>query len=156
MNIRRGFFRLWIVLSLIWFAGCAAFQSSAILNPSLIERVYVLPSATADFYKLDNIFDQFDDNMQKNHWSINFPNNVKLLVHNDVSKAIAEARNESFYEQYSKPRENEVVSARVAALITFGLIGVIPPLGLLIFGWVIGWSLSGFKSDNANKDAGIK
>ena len=127
-----------------------------VLNPYLSERVYVLPGVTADFYQLDNASDQFNVDIAKNHWTALFPNNVKLLVHKDVSVTVFEAdggwRGKTFYTKYSEPRETEVAAARATALTNLGLFAIIPPLVLLTFGWLMAWSLSGFKSDNVSKD----
>jgi hypothetical protein len=147
MSIRRGFFRLWIVASVLWFAGWATFYSSHVVLPSVASRVYVLPSATADFYELDNIFSQFDEKIRNSHWTTDFPNSVRLLVHNDVTKAAFEARAKDFYETYSRPRDTEVTSVRLVALKNLVLVGILPPCILLAIGWALAWSLAGFKAD---------
>lgn len=149
MNIRRGFFRFWIILGVGWFATFAAIQSSDVINPPVSEKVYVLPSAKADFYQFDHPSNQYDENTQKNHRTIQFPNHVQLLVHNSVSKADGDARGKGFYEEYSRPRETEVAWARLAVLGRLGLVGVIPPLVLLMVGWAAAWGLAGFKVDKA-------
>jgi hypothetical protein len=87
--------------------------------------------------------------------TIDFPNNVTLLVpKGDATKKALIDRDfpKTFLEKYSKPRDTEVALARATALGELGWIAFVPPLVLLIFGWAIGWSLSGFKPDKVRKD----
>ena len=144
MKWRRGFFRLWVAGSALWLAAWVAIQWVDYTRPlpTLSDVVYVMPNATEDFYRLNNYFDQFDDHIANNHYKVDFPHKVRLLVHNAVPTAIAEARGKDFYEQYSKPRGP--VDWR-NQLIFLGLIGIIPPLLLLIVGWVLAWAFSGFR-----------
>ncbi len=149
LNIRRGFFRLWFVVSVAWIAGCIALLCSAILRPHVTEKVYVLPSLTPDVYELDLASDRFSAEFQ-NYVTINFPNNVTLLApKGDATKKALIDRDfpKTFLEKYSKPRDIEVSLARATALGELGWIAFVPPVVLLVFGWAIGWSLSGFKPD---------
>jgi hypothetical protein len=68
MNIRRGLFRFWILGTILW-AGICLHQTYTAWNETSEAQAYVLPNATAESYKLDNPFDQFDDKIAKAHYA---------------------------------------------------------------------------------------
>jgi len=146
VNIRRGFFRLWIVASCLWLAGVAVAFWGQTATPRLPPKVYVLRDSRADFYELTNPSDRYDSEIRSSHSSIEFPNNVTLLVHNTVPTSVAAFRGQSFAEQHAI-RAKEVSAARLAVLETAVAVGVTPICVLFVVGSMIAWSLSGFKSE---------
>jgi hypothetical protein len=149
INVRRGLFRLWIIMSVPWAVGTGAVFSRDIFTPTIPAQVYVMPNAKSDFFKLDNIYSQFDDDMMKAHRIVDFPNNLRLLIEKNVPDDAARARATNFFEEYSKPRDNEVKAARLKGIREFLLFGAMPPLMLLIIGWAVSWAVAGFKGDQA-------
>jgi len=99
------------------------------------------PKATSGFFKLSNIFDQFDAGFKEAHWEVSFP----LFIKNDIPKAVGEEKARAFYEQYSKPRDTELAAARLKAVEMALAASFAPPLVLLVLGLVIGWIAGGFK-----------
>jgi hypothetical protein len=145
-NLRRGFYRIWVALSVLWLIIVIAFSYEQIISPYIEPRVYVLPNGNSDFYKLDNPFDQFDTDFKNAHSvEVQFPNDVILFPAKEIPKAVLEAQGPSFYEHYSKPREAELNVARWKTVELSSTVAFLPPLALLLFGLVIGWIARGFK-----------
>jgi hypothetical protein len=146
VNLRRGFYRFWLAVSALWLIITAAFFYEQIASPYIEPRVYVLPTANSDFFKLDSVSDQYDPAFKAAHKiGIQFPNNVILFPANDIPKAVIEPRVQNFLEVYCKPREAEITAARWNSLESASAVGLLPPLALLLLGLVIGWIASGFK-----------
>jgi hypothetical protein len=135
---------MWVALSLCWVAAVGLFSYSQIASPSLEPQAYVMDEPSG-FFKLSNIFDQFDAGFKEAHWEVHFPNNVTLFVKTDIPKAVAEEKSPAFYEQYSKPRDPEFAAARLKAVEMALATSFVPPLVLLVLGLVIGWIAGGFK-----------
>ena|SRR5947208_2126343 len=145
MNARRGFFRLWVVSSALWIigVGVVAFQMSPTLQPA----AFVMPDATSGFFKLDNIFDQFDPAFQAVHHKVEFPNNVTLFAHTSVPEASLKAQAPEFFNTYSAPRGDELTKTRFSFWANTLLAAVLPSLGILLLGSLIGWIFNGFARD---------
>jgi hypothetical protein len=147
VNLRRGFFRIWLAVSALWLIFVGAFSYGQVVSPYFGPQVYVLSNANDDFLKLDNVFDSYHSDFKVTYpVEISFANNVTLFAKNDIPKAVLDTRSKSFYEQYVKPREAELTTARWQSLDYATAIGLLPPLALLLLGLVIGWIVSGFKS----------
>jgi hypothetical protein len=154
-NRRRGFFRIWVVLSALWFIIVAGFSYQKVADPYIAPRVYVLPSQTGEFYQLNNVLDQFDLEFRNAHNEVSFPNSVTLFSTKDIPMAVVEARSPSFYEKYSKPRDAELTKARLTALGLSIAAALVPPAVLLLIGTAISWIASGFKADAPYGGAGF-
>jgi hypothetical protein len=145
MNARRGFLRLWIVASALWFAGVGvvAFQMPPLLQPA----EFVMPDSTSGFFKLDDPYEQYTHAFQAVHSKVQFPNNVTLFIHTSVPEAVAEARAPDFFEIYSAPRADELTKARFSFWTKALLAAVLPSLGILLLGCLVGWIFNGFARD---------
>jgi hypothetical protein len=144
VNLRGGFLRIWLAVSALWLIIVAAFFYHQVISPHIKPLVYILPTANSDFYELENVYDP--DFKVADQTRIEFPNNVFLFASNDIPKAVLDTRSKSFYEEYSKPRDAELTTARWQSLGFASAIGLLPPLALLLLGWVVGWIVSGFRS----------
>ena len=143
VNFRRGFLRIWLAVSALWLIIVAVLSYGQVVSPSIKPLVYILPTANSDFYELENVYDP--DFKVADQTRIEFPNNVFLFASNDIPKATLDTRSKVFYEEYSKPREAELSTARWQSLERTSAIGLLPPLALLLLGLIIGWIASGFK-----------
>jgi hypothetical protein len=145
MNARRGFFRLWVVSSALWVIGVAivAFQ----VPPTLQPLAFVMPDATSGFFKLNNIFDQFDPDFKAAHRQVEFPNDVTLFVHNSVPEATIKGLAPEFFKTYSSPRADDLTKARLRFWGFALSAAVLPSLSLLLLGSLVGWIFSGFAGD---------
>jgi hypothetical protein len=145
MNARRGFLRLWTVASALWFVGVGvvAFQ----MPPLLQSAEFVMPDSTSGFFKLDNVFEQYTPAFQAVHSKVEFPNNVTLFVHTSVPKAVVEAQAPDFFKTYSAPRADALTKARFSFWTNALLAAVLPSLGILLLGFLVGWIFNGFARD---------
>jgi hypothetical protein len=152
MNARRGFFRLWVVSSALWLigVGVVAFQ----MYPTLQPAEFVMPDATSGFFKLENPFDQFVPSFQAIHSKVEFPNNVTLFVHSSVPEATLKAQAPEFFKTYSAPRGDDFTKARFSFWEITLLAAVLPSLGILLLGSLVGWIFNGFVRDAAPQEAG--
>ncbi len=142
MNIRRGFFRLWVAVSALWVL-CVAIIAPTFNTPLIPSEAFVMKDATSGFFKLDNYFDRYDESFKAVHREVRFPNNVTLFVVNTVPETV-EAKAKEFYETYSETRDGEMWSARRNFWGGALLVALIPPLVLLALGVVVAWILAGF------------
>ena len=145
MNVRRGFFRLWVVASALWVVGASvvAFQ----MFPTLQPAEFVMPDATSGFFKMDNVFEQFVPAIQAVHSKVEFPNNVTLFVHTSVPEPILKAKAPEFSKTYSAPRADELTKAQFSFWTKALSTAVLPPLGIFLFGVLVAWIFSGFARD---------
>jgi hypothetical protein len=145
MNARRGFLRLWVVASALWFVGVGvvAFQ----MPPLLQSAEFVMPDSTSGFFKLDNIFEQYTPAFQAVHSKVEFPNNVTLFVHSSVPEETLKVRAPEFFKTFSAPRADELTKARLSFWTTVLLVAVLPSLGILLLGSLVGWIFNGFARD---------
>ena len=147
VNLRRGFYRIWLAVSAVWLICVAAFSYEQVVSPDIQPRIYLLLNANSDFqeYKLRDdpqglqLPRGFRLSEQR---EIDFPNNVTLYAQIDIPATVLDARTKRFYEQYSEPREAE---ARWQSLARASAIGLLPPIALLLSGWAVGWIVSGFR-----------
>jgi len=152
MILRRRFFWIWLVLATFWLIIVAVYSYGGIVKPFIGLKSYLLRDTTATFHELEQPWLIFDPGFTSNHWQVNFPNNVTLFVTNDISKDFVSSVSDSFADKYSKPREAELSWARLKALGLASVIGVVPPLALLMLGLWAGWIGTGFKR-NARRES---
>jgi len=136
---------------MLWLIIVAVYSYGGIITPFIGLKTYLLRDTTATFYELDQPWLIFDPGFLSAHWQVNFPNNVTLFVTNDISKDFVGSVTNGFMDNYVKPRQTEITWARWKALGLASMIGVVPPLVLLVFGLLTGWIATGFKS-NAQRE----
>jgi hypothetical protein len=145
VNLRRGLLRLWISLSALWVVGVGLFAAIQFSSVSIPEQIYIMKDATSGFFKLDNVFDQFDAGFKDAHWTVAFPNNVTLYVVNSISRSVVEEQGKDFYAMYSKPRDAELLWARLRFVGWMLLVASVPPIMVAVFAAVSRWIAAGFK-----------
>jgi hypothetical protein len=144
LNLRRGFFRIWLAVSVLWLFIVGALFYDQIASPYIGPQFYILTD-DLDFSKLDE-FDTFDRDFQAQHIAMHFPYNVTVYAPNNTPRAALDAGAKVFTEKYMKPLQTELTNARWQSLEQASAFGLLPPLTLLLLGLVIGWISSGFKS----------
>jgi hypothetical protein len=149
VNLRRGFFRMWLGASALWLVGVgvvALYQFNSSLIPP---QIFIMPDATSGFFKLDNISDPINATFTNEHWCVDFPNNVQLCAVNGIAKSVVQGQAESFFQMYSEPRAAELRSARLSLAGTMLVTALAPPLALLALGALGSWIIGGFRSSEA-------
>jgi hypothetical protein len=86
-----------------------------------------LPDATSGFFKLDNVFEQYD---------------------NSVPEATLKAQAPEFFKTYSAPRGDQLTKDRCSFWANALLAAVLPSLGILLLGSLVGWIFNGFGRDS--------
>jgi hypothetical protein len=86
-----------------------------------------LPDATSGFFKLDNVFEQYD---------------------NSVPEATLKAQAPEFFQTYSAPRGDQLTKDRYSFWANALLAAVLPSLGILLLGSLVGWIFNGFGRDS--------
>jgi len=140
-------FRLWLVASVIWVAiigGIAYREWRAVPQPM---KVYVLPNAASDFHLLDNVFSQFDPNVQSAHLTIQYPHGITLLIHNSVATDAAEGKKREFERDFVEPLARSYDQTRYDTLTGYLETALFPPIALLALGAAMAWALTGFRRD---------
>ena len=107
-----------------------------------------LPDATFGFFKLDNVFDQFVPAFQAVHRKVEFPNNVTLFVHTSVPEATLKEQAPEFFKTCSAPRGDQLTKDRYSFWANALLAAVLPSLGILLLGSLVGWIFNGFGRDS--------
>jgi hypothetical protein len=146
MNWRRGLLRLWLAVSALWLIIVGVLFYPQVVSPYIEPRAYILTD-DLKFFELDNVSDSQDRDFRAAYQTeIEFPNKVTLFAKDETPKPVLDTQSKNFYEQHVKPREAELATARWQSSEMASASGLLPPLALLLFGWVIGWIVSGFKS----------
>jgi hypothetical protein len=143
MNIRRGLFRLWLVLSVIWIGAIAAIVGSDAIDVYIPEKNYLwvdkagqaaLLPPTASLYDLD-----------KDHVKVLYPYNVILHVDNSVPPEALRPYNDEIMNKYVNPRKAEVRRRQWEAVWLALKLALIPPIIAFGIGALLFWAFSGFK-----------
>jgi len=140
LNLRRGFFRIWLAVSVLWLCIVGALFYGQIASPYIGPQFYILTD-DLNFSKLDEL-DTLDRDFQAQHTAMRFPYNVIVYAPNNTPLAVLDTEAKVFAEKYMKPRQTELTNARWQSLGQASAIGLLPPLALLLLGLVIGWIIS--------------
>ena len=127
------------------------FLSSGCFSPYIEPQAYILrDDSDSGFLQLDNVSDSNDQDFKAAYQiEIEFPNKVTLFAKDDTPKPVLDTQSKSFYERYVKPRDAELTTARWQSLERASATALLPPLALILLGLVIGWIVSGFKSQKS-------
>lgn len=147
MNIRRGFFRLWVVATLVWIAIVLLISWPTAASLYLDERNYVITSEQ----KLVRLNDSFywerekNDNLHRYQVSGNGINATRVFL---IAQATFPAEKIAEVISANRPTldRSAEISEKLAQAWGGTLLGAVaPPLVLLILGSALAWALSGFK-----------
>lgn len=148
-NWRRGFFRIWVVLALLWGALVMAVASGQIFSPYVPNQAVVVSRATNQARLLDqygDLYRQFyDAEMRGEMKRVVLGSGDELFVSasaSDQELAVQTAEAQRAINEY---RRSESDSRRYGALLTLTGAIAIPAAVVLVLGWLIGWAISGFR-----------
>jgi hypothetical protein len=140
LNLRRGFFRIWLAVSVLWLCIVEALFYGQIASPHIGPQFHIMTD-DLNFSKLDEL-DTLDRDFQAQHIALQFPYNVTVYAPNSTPLALLDVSAKVFAEKYMKPRQTEITIARWHSLEQASAIGLLPPLALLLLGLVIGRIIS--------------
>jgi len=171
MNLRRGLFRLWLVVSVVWALVSVATMWQEFTSPYFEESKYVylpegaptpkgvdefslLPRADADQERADTIFgngqaighirkiDTDDRITDDGYVAIAFPNNLKLWAPKSLDLTERGKLLDAFMANCLAPRNAELWHRRFWQL---GIV-VVPPAIAFLLGAAQIWAFSGFRA----------
>jgi hypothetical protein len=150
-ELERGLFRLWLALSALWLSIIAVLFYPQVVSPYIEPQAYILrDDSDSGFLQVDNVSDSNDQDFKAAYQiEIEFPNKVTLFAKDDTPKPVLDTQSKSSYERYVKPRDAELTTARWQSLERASATALLPPLSLILLGLVIGWIVSGFKSQKS-------
>ena len=149
----RGFFRLWMLVAVLWVGAGAVLGVGGLMNPYVERQILLVPAATNELTMVPR-------------WSAAYPN-LQTLV---AADAIVETELAEGYSLYTRkdmswPRLNSLTvegkvlvashiqeqTAAQRSKMAPSVVGwvLLPPTVLLAFGWAIGWAISGFRRTSA-------
>ena len=143
LNARRGFYRIWSLISALWVLGWVAFLVTE--QPYVPDKYYVLPSADALFRSDVEISDARE--LEKITTKINFPNHVVLFASTKIDRAALDRRSAEFSKLYVEPRAGEITGLKLNLFLVSSLWIFAGPLVLIILGFSVLWAVEGFKAD---------
>jgi hypothetical protein len=154
VNVRRGLFRLWVVLSVIWAAIVGTFFWDQVASPWLPLKNYGHNTSKfaefAEFADSSFLKPEFTEKFRV----IGFGHfNVDLYVRRTVPEADLEAIADRFFSKFVEPRQAEIEQRRWAALKDAGAIAAIPVAVVFILGAALFWAFAGFRRDRASTGA---
>jgi hypothetical protein len=140
MSVRRGMFRLWIVVSVV-YALIVIGVSIAQWDVPISQKAYIFPTSPGGSYSYTDGY-----GLSKSHYSIDFPHRVSLYVPLGIDyEAIVKKDLPRFTKQYVFPRSGEVTAYHIDIIWIALLVLILPPLVVLGFGAAMSWALIGFR-----------
>lgn len=153
MNWRQGFLRIWIALSVLWVLVVSTFFYGYVTDPRPYlgtQRYYgnaggvqLLDYDNENYYKVQDWADKGivkRKDLKGTGWTI------ELYGPPSDDQSTVDARLQTLRghmeEEYTTKRESQ----RWADLQSGIALALIPPIVLLILGWMIGWIVSGFRT----------
>lgn len=142
MNIKRGIFRIWVVLSLAWAIAVSAIFFDEIKSPYLLEKNYLYVEGANKFLLIPDHNSR--TKMRETMTEVTFPNNVSWFVSSPVPDAKMKALIPDFLKTYVEPRRAEIRQKRVERTETAIMAALIPIAMIFTVGAALLWAFSGF------------
>ena len=147
MNVRRGLFRLWIVVALLWAVFIGSLTWEKIYSPVLAPQIYVYEAETRTFADLFQV-----DDVPHPRTEISFPaEKVTLVLSGNPSHAETKAIVDVFRPGYVDVRHWEAGSGRLRSIGIALLLHLIPSLLVLGLGALSVWAFAGFPPKQGNR-----
>jgi hypothetical protein len=138
VSVRRGLFRVWIVIALLWAVFICSLTWAKIYAPELAPRIYVYEPDTSTFADLLEI-----DDVPRPRTAISFAQErVTLVLSGNPSHAQAREIVDAFRPRYLDGRHWEAWSVRLRHMGVALLLHAIPSLSLLGLGALFVWAFS--------------
>jgi hypothetical protein len=148
LNWRRGFFRIWAVLALIWLAFVGLIFYSQIVTPYVPAKAVATTKGAA----APGLFDTYGE--PYNSWSTaaskgellatNVRPGYSLFTVPTLSGAELALQINAARRVVDDYLSATVSERRSSAIASFAAMALIPSAVILVLGWLAGWALSGF------------
>lgn len=146
---RRGFFRVWIVLAVLWAILMIIIQSGSILNPYVPGKV--VATLVGDTVQLYDIYSPQERAFQQGVEagalvSTKLPGrDFALITRKDTEPATLQERIAEAEQVVAQYVETETSRRRTEAILPLAMLSIVPPLIVLALGAAIAWAISGFR-----------
>lgn len=146
----RGFFRIWVLVSLVWVAVGAAIGIGSVVNPYIETRVLAVPADT----NLVTLFPAWGDEhrdlrtLASQNAMVEYPigdRGYLLYQRPEAPSATVQSRIQEAQTIVAEYVQVETSKARARQVPIVAMALLIPPFALLIAGWAIGWAIAGFR-----------
>lgn len=147
-NWRRGFFRLWVVLALLWCALVALILSGQILSPYVPSKAVATRTGEVSAALYETYGEPYNSWAAASRSGSIVATEVRpgfqLFTSLEVTGPILVARVEEARALVDAYRDRTIAERRTGALGTLLAAAVAPPLLVLALGWLLAWALAGF------------
>ncbi len=149
----RGFFRVWMLIAIVWIGVGVIAGGNSILNPYVSKQILAVPTATSQLTMYMTLSPEHIELMR-----LETEGTIVATEVRDGFKLYTPADSESDRRQRTVAAAQTIVDEYVAeetttrrsqALPTVLGWTFLPPLFLLVAGWAIGWAISGFRRSAA-------
>lgn len=145
MNYTRGFFRGWVILSVLW-AG-ALFVATWLDPPYLSPEAWIVPRPNGGLLALSDSSYTAREKLATSNTQIELPKNLYLFIHNSVPASEHESLSKAFLSQNQSRREAVQWAAHRERFEGVAVAAIAVPLALLLPGLAVRWVLLGFRSN---------
>ncbi|MEQ1941474.1 hypothetical protein ABMA32_03530 [Mesorhizobium sp. VNQ89] len=175
MRWRRGFFRIWVLLSILWLIVVGVFAYQPIVDPYVRERVFfysftdkpgpwVKYAAKAELNRRNGIdpelqpvsFETYSDGYRmledgRASGDLQVVNaksepNFTLYVSKGTGKDEISRQLDEVLPIAKELKQRSISRSRLEAIQATLASALIPPIALLGIGWAAAWAISGFRS----------
>ncbi|MQW63171.1 hypothetical protein GHK33_10985 [Sinorhizobium meliloti] len=145
MNIKRGLFRLWLVLSIAWIAFMGYDFYDRIKSPYIPLQEYRYVPETKKFIPhVDETDPMKWMDFTRTRDRVEFPINVIAYIPSELPGEDAHALRRRFHAEFVVPRETEVSTKRREYILELVHAAFWPPVAVFLIGAALVWAFSGF------------
>jgi hypothetical protein len=141
MNVRRGLFRLWMVISAVWVATVSAMYFEAIQSPRIPEANFLYIDGADAIVKIPERNSRSE--MRKTMTEVSFPNNVSLFTKQHQAAEKARSTAAGFLIDHVEPRNPELWAKRRDTVQLALEVAMVPISVSFALGAVLIWAFSG-------------
>jgi hypothetical protein len=147
MNLRRGLFRIWLVMSVIWVAIIGVYVFAWVMDPYVSNTVYAFQTGSTEPGKFSKyseearVFLAEAEKVDGRMEAINLGTTGAILY---TGRNKSEDDKRKLAEIAHKAHQQAIYEARFLLLRDGGGLALLPPTVLLIIGSALFWAFSGF------------
>lgn len=145
MNIKRGLFRLWLVLSIGWIALTGSDFYDRMKSPYIPLQVYrYIPESKTFIPHVDETDPMKWLASAETRKMVEFPNSMILYIPSQLSDEATKALGRRFQEEFVLSRNAEVSAKRQEYIWQLVQAAFGPPIAVFLVGMALVWAFSGF------------
>lgn len=150
MNIKRGLFRIWVLLSVVWALFIVADNWSSITNPYLLKAYHIYEVDTRTYPELTPSRNaELGTKLFTDYTLISFPHEVELYIPDELETARRDRVFAVFMSSVVEKRDSDINAARWARIWRVLKEIAIPVFAAFLLGSALFWAVAGFKARQA-------